>query len=222
MSTSNRRFTLILGNKRYSSWSLRGWLAMRVTGAAFQEIVIPLRRPETSAEIRAYSPSGRVPALIVEAPQGRQVIWDSLAIAEYLAEQFPQAGLWPDQPEARALARSITAEMHSGFAALRSRLPMDLGQRGLGYQDDQALRQDVARICEVWRTCRSDHGTGGDYLFGGFCAADIAFTPVASRFATYGVALDETCAAYRDSLLGHPAMVEWTAASASEPEYPLS
>jgi len=212
-----RRYTLVLGNKRYSSWSLRGWLALRATGADFEEVVVPLRRPETAAAIRAHSPSGKVPALVIEEGAGRQVVWDSMAIAEYLAEQFPLAGLWPADPAARALARSVAAEMHSGFAALRAHLPMDLGKSGLDHRGGEPVARDIDRICEIWRLCRRGHGSGGDYLFGGFSAADMAFAPVASRFATYAVALDRDCAAYRDAVLGHPAMTEWRAAAAAEP-----
>ena len=170
-------FTLILGNKAYSSWSLRGWLLMKRSGARFEERVIPLFRPGFKAEILAHSPSGRVPAL--EA--GDLTIWDSLAIAEYLHERYPEAALWPENPEARAVARAVTAEMHAGFAALRTHMPMDLRGRHPGLGRGPGVAEDIARIVAIWRDCRTRFGQGGDFLFDGFTLADAAFAPVVTR-----------------------------------------
>ncbi len=210
-------FTFILGNKAYSSWSLRGWLLMRRSGAAFEERVIPLFRPGFKAEILARSPSGRVPALAA----GSVTIWDSLAIAEFLHERYPDAGLWPEDPEVRAVARAVTAEMHAGFPALRERLPMDLKRApiapGKYVVGDPALGAEIARIVEIWTDCRSRAPKDGPYLFGAFCAADAFYTPVATRFHTYGVALDGAAAVYRDALLAWPDLAAWTEAARAEP-----
>ncbi len=214
-------FTLILGNKAYSSWSLRGWLLLKRSGAAFEELVVPLDRPGFKAAILAHSPSGRVPAL----KAGELTIWDSLAIAEYLHERYPDAGLWPEDPVARAVARAVTAEMHAGFAALRERLPMDLKRAPLapGEYDtgDAALGTDIARIAEIWTDCRARFGTvhpgDGRFLFGEFGAADAFYAPVATRLHSYGVALEGAAAAYRDALLAWPDLVAWTEAAQAEP-----
>ena len=216
---------LILGNKAYSSWSLRGWLLMKHSGAQFEERVIPLFRPGFKAEILAHSPSGRVPAL----KAGDLTIWDSLAIAEYLHERYPEAGLWPEDPEVRAVARAVTAEMHAGFAVLRERLPMDLKRApiapGKGPMGDPALDAEIARIVEIWTDCRSrvprrgpSRAAGGSrFLFEKFCAADAFYAPVATRFHSYGVALEGAAAAYRDALLAWPDLATWTEAARAEP-----
>jgi glutathione S-transferase len=214
-------FTLILGNKAYSSWSLRGWLLLKRSSAAFEERVIPLFRSGFKAEILTHSPSGRVPALVA----GELTIWDSLAIAEYLHERYPEAGLWPEDPAARAVARAVTAEMHAGFAALREHLPMDLKRAPLapgGYDtDDAALGADIARIAEIWTDCRARFGAvhpgDGRFLFGAFGAADAFYAPVATRLRGYGVALEGAAAAYRDALLAWPDLVAWTEAAQAEP-----
>ena len=214
-------FALILGNKAYSSWSLRGWLLLKRSGAAFEELVVPLDRPGFKAEILAHSPSGRVPALVA----GELTIWDSLAIAEYLHERFPDAGLWPEDSAARAVARAVTAEMHAGFAALREHLPMDLKRASLApgeiVTSTGALGADIARICEIWSDCRARfgavHSGGGRFLFGEFGAADAFYAPVATRFRGYGVALEGAAAAYRDALLAWPDLVVWTEAAQAEP-----
>ena len=216
-------FTIILGNKAYSSWSLRGWLLLKLTGASFDEVVIPLDRPETKTAIRAYNPSGRVPALVAEGHR----VWDTLAIAEYLHEEFPQAGLWPRNRAARALARSIAAEMHAGFATLRARLPMDLKRAPLaagggsapggGSASDRALAGEIGRIQAIWADCRGRFGGAGDFLFGRFCAADAFYAPVATRFVTYGVALEGAAADYRDALMAWPDLAAWIVAAQAEP-----
>lgn len=206
-------YTIVLGNKAYSSWSLRGWLALRQTGAAFDEIVIPLDQPDTRANILAHSPSGRVPCL--RTPGG--AIWDSLSIIEYLAETYPAAGLWPTDRWARAMARTAAAEMHAGFADLRTEMWMDLKHRRPGEGRTPAVEADIARICEIWTRCRTDFGDGGPFLFGRFGAVDAMYAPVCTRFETYGVDLDPTCAAYRDAVLSHPDMIAWTEAALAEP-----
>lgn len=206
-------FTIVLGNKSYSSWSLRGWLALKQTGASFEEIVIPFRQADSRERILAQSPSGRVPVL----RHGGLTVWDSLAIGEYLAERFPDAGLWPSDPAARAVARAVTAEMHAGFTALRRGLPMDLRSRHPGFALTPRVGDEIARITALWQDCRSRFGSHGDFLFGGFTLADAAYAPVVTRFVTYDVALGGTAAAYRDAVLAWPAMVEWTEAGLAEP-----
>lgn len=211
------RYRIVLGNKRYSSWSLRGWLALRRTGVDFEEVVIPLDRPESKAALLAHSPSGRVPALDVDGT----TVWDSLAIAEWLHERFPDAALWPEDPDARAVARAVAAEMHSGFAALRDACPMDLmthdPERGRRAMRDPAVAADIARIAQIWTDCRARFGIGGDLLFGAFSAADAFYAPVAARFAGYDIALEGPPAAYCAALLAWPDMALWCAAAAEEP-----
>ena len=205
--------TLVLGNKNYSSWSLRAWLALEATGAAFDEIVIPLWLDGAKEQILAHSPSGKVPAL----RHGDLVVWESLAICEHLAEAFPDAGLWPADPAARAAARSASHEMHAGFMALRRAMPMNCraSKPGRGMADGVAA--DIERVGAIWRDCRERFGAGGALLFGGFTIADAMFAPVASRFRTYGVALDPVSAAYVDAVHSIPAMRSWIAAAEAEP-----
>ncbi len=205
--------TIVLGNKNYSSWSLRGWLAVAQSGLSFDEVVIPLRGAETKAEILRHSPSGKVPTLIA----GDQAIWDSLAIGEYLAERCPEAGLWPADPTARAHARAVSAEMHSGFPNLRTHMPMQITAYHPGLGRGPGVLADIARIQEIWRDCRAGFGADGAFLFGAFSLADAAYAPVVSRFATYGVELEPGAAAYRDAVLAWPAMVAWSEAAAAEP-----
>jgi glutathione S-transferase len=209
-------FTIVLGNKRYSSWSLRGWLLLKQTGADFGEIVIPLDQPQTKRDILHHNPAGKVPVL----KSGDAVVWDSLAIAEYLHERFPDAGIWPADSGARAMARSISAEMHAGFAALRTHLPMDVctqnparGQRALA---DPQVAADVNRIVAIWNDCREWYGSGGDFLFGTWSAADAMYAPVATRFTTYAVPLQGAATAYREAVMTSPAMAEWIAAAQAE------
>ena len=210
--------TIYLGNKTYSSWSLRPWLALKRTGAAFDEVVIPLSRADTAAKIREFSPSGRVPAL----RHGPVLVWESLAICEYLAETFPAARLWPADPATRALARAISAEMHGGFAKLRQYLPMDLSRDRHGEGRIEEAQAEIDRVIAIWRDCRARFGVpgahgAGDFLFGGFSIADAMFAPVATRFRTYGVALDAVSAAYVEAVMGWPAMQDWVAAAKAEP-----
>jgi len=204
--------TLIIGNKAYSSWSLRAWLGLKAVGAPFDEVVIPLSRPDTAAAIARYSPSGRVPALVADG----LTVWDSLAILESLAERFPAAGLWPQDPDARAVARSVAAEMHAGFAPLRREMRMDLKQRFPSCEPSPAVAADIARIAGIWRDCRARFGAGGPFLFGAFGIADCMYAPVVTRFETYGVPLDPACRAYADAVLALPAMRDWTADALAE------
>ena len=207
------RLTLVIGNKNYSSWSLRAWLALKKTGVEFDELLIPLSRPETEAAIKAHSPSGRVPVL----KDGDREIWDSLAIGEYLAERFPEAGLWPADAGMRALARSICAEMHSGFPALRGGMPMNLRARLPGKGRSPEVGADIARVQEIWETCRGRVGEDGLFLFGGFTLADAFYAPVVSRFHTYDVATGDVCRAYAEAVWAWPDLQDWAAAASKEP-----
>lgn len=205
--------TLVIGNKNYSSWSLRPWLAMTMAGLAFREVVIPLRQPESAEAIARYSPSGKVPVLW----DGALAICESIAILEYAAELAAAAQLWPADASARAAARAVSAEMHAGFAALRSHLPMNVRARRVGRGLTPAAAGDIARICAIWRECRQRFAGDGPFLFGRFSNADSMYAPVVSRFATYGVELDAVCRSYCETILGLAAMRAWAAAAAAEP-----
>jgi glutathione S-transferase len=207
-------YTLVIGNKAYSSWSLRGWLAVRLAGVAFEERLIRLSEPGSRAALLAHSPAGRVPVL----HHGERVIWDSLAIVEYLAEQQPEAALWPADAGARAHARSIAAEMHSGFAALRSAMPMNLRKSLPGRGQGPGVAADIERIVLLWQDCRRRFaGPDGPFLFGAPGAADAMYAPVATRLRTYGVALDPVAAAYVEAVHAWPLFREWHAAALEEP-----
>lgn len=204
---------LVIGSKNYSSWSLRPWLALEHIGVPYEEVLVSFADPDWRARARAYSPTGKVPVLI----DGALGVWDSLAIVETLAEKFPSAGLWPSDFATRALARSAVAEMHSGFAALRSSMPMDLQENAPGKGHTPEALADAARIQELWRTCRATGAAaGGPYLFGAFSAADCFYAPVVFRFASYGVALDATARSYCDAILAHPALCKWREAALRE------
>ena len=210
-------FTLVIGNKNFSSWSLRPWLALKQTGAAFEEVLVPLRKADSRDRILAWSKSGKVPFL----RHGKVEVWESLAICEYLAELFPAAGLWPADPAARAMARAVATEMHAGFAALRQNMPMDIRTSKPGEGRTPEVEQDIARIGEIWRACRAAHGgtkgnEGGPFLFGRFGNADAMYAPVVTRFATYGVALDTVCQEYCAAVQAHPSMREWCDAARAE------
>lgn len=210
-------WTLVIGNKNYSSWSLRPWLALKAAGQSFEEIMILLRQPETKANILIHSPAGKVPVL----KHGDLMVWESLSICEYVAESFPDAGLLPQDVRARAVARSVMSEMHAGFAALRRDLPMDIHSKStVPRQLSEEGKLDVARIQQVWQDCRGRFGKGSDFLFGRFGIADCMYAPVATRFRTYGVTLDPVSAAYVDAIYAHPAMQEWIAAAAGEEPLP--
>ena len=188
---------LVVGNKNYSSWSLRPWLAMRVLGIPFRELRVPLYGPGSKEEILKHSPAGKVPILV----DGETHVWDSLAIMEYLAEGHP--GVWPAEAALRARARSISAEMHSGFANLRNHMSMNIRRRYPGKGRTPEVLAEIRRIAEIWSECRKP------FLFGAFCAADAMYAPVVLRFRTYEVELPAVCRAYADALLALPALQEW-------------
>jgi glutathione S-transferase len=205
-------FTIYIGNKNYSSWSLRAWLMLKLAGVAFDEVMIPIQTPTTRGEILRHSPSGKVPALV----HGDFTIWESLAIGEYLAELVPSAGLWPKDFEARALARSIATEMHAGFMPLRQHFPMNMRSTF-----DRAIipeiQSDIDRIAALWRDARKRFGDGGEFLFGHFTIADAMYAPVVSRLRTFKVPLDDEAEAYAAAITAWPAYQEWLAAASDEP-----
>ncbi|AEV25094.1 glutathione S-transferase [Azospira oryzae PS] len=205
---------LVIGNKNFSSWSLRPWLLLKQAGLPFREIPVRLRQADTKAQILAHSPSGKVPALI----DGDLTVWDSLAICEYLAEKasLNHVDLWPADPKARAEARSVSAEMHSGFAALRQQMSMEVAASRPGEGQTPEVLADIARIAALWTSCRERFAAAGPFLFGDFSVADAMYAPVAFRFHTYGVELPPLAAAYRDTLLALPAMQEWAAGARAE------
>jgi glutathione S-transferase len=206
--------TIHLGNKNYSSWSLRPWLVLKRTTVAFDEVVIPLYQPGSRETILKYSPSGKVPAL----HHGGVTVWESLAICEYLAESFANFELWPNDPPARAVARAVSAEMHAGFAALRQYLPMNIRSSFPGRGVTPEVQSDINRIMAIWRDCRARFGEGrGEFLFGGFTIADAMFAPVVTRFRTYKLELERDAEAYCDTIMAMPAMQEWVAAAKNEP-----
>jgi glutathione S-transferase len=207
-------FTLYIGNRNYSSWSLRGWLMVKASGITFEEILIRLRQPNTKAEVLRHSPSGRVPALV----HGEVSVWESLAIGEYLAELFPDANLWPGDRAARAVARSVSTEMHAGFTALRTHFPMNVRSSFANRASTPDVQADIDRITAIWHDCRSRFGQDGPFLFGAaFSNADAMYAPVVSRFRTYKVDLDAEAQAYCDAVWSWPPMQEWAAAAKNEP-----
>jgi glutathione S-transferase len=205
---------LYVGSKRYSSWSLRPYLALAHAHAPFETRVIVLDRPDTRDHIAKVTPAGRVPVL----HDGELVIWDSLAICEYANEQFPAAQLWPADRAQRARARSIAAEMHAGFADLRTQMFMDIGadKRGVGHTSGALA--DAVRIQAIWRNQLA--ASGGPFLFGAFTIADAMYAPVTTRFVTYGVDMDATCKAYVDAIHALPAMQQWVKDAVAEPALP--
>ncbi|MGH8666261.1 MAG: glutathione S-transferase family protein [Burkholderiales bacterium] len=203
---------LLIGNKNYSSWSLRAWLPLRHLEVPFEEERIALSEPGYKERIRAHSPAGKVPVLI----DGDVTVWDSLAIGEYLADRYPEGGLWPAATVHRALARSYCAEMHSGFPELRTHMPMNIRSSYPGRGRTPAVAADIARIGQIWRECLSR--SGGPFLFGAFGLMDAMYAPVAMRFLTYAVELEAELAAYVDRIWNLPAMQEWRAAAAAETE----
>ena len=216
-SMADADYTLVIGDKNYSSWSLRPWLSLKACGVPFEEERVWLRQADSKAEIFRHSPSGKVPALKTDIG----IICDSLAIVEYLAEQHPSAELWPVDRAVRAAARAISAEMHSGFQALRNDMPMDLISQIPMPELSEALNNNIRRVVEIWRDTRSRFGQGGPFLLGAFTNADAMYAPVATRFRTYGVPLDQfgddgTAAAYVDTIYAMPAMAEWTAGAQGE------
>jgi glutathione S-transferase len=204
--------TLVIGNKNYSSWSMRPWIALRVAGIAFDEIVIPLYEPGSKERILAHSPAGKVPILI----DGEVRVWESLAILDYIAERFPQAQLWPADPAARALARSVAAEMHAGFAPLRRHCPMNLWRPVKQRELPPEVAADVRRIEAIFTECRERFGKGGPFLFGAFGATDAMYAPVVSRLNTYGIAVGPVAEAYNKTVMALPAWAEWRSAALKE------
>jgi len=205
--------TLVIGDKNYSSWSLRPWLLLRQFGIAFDEVLLPLDTAEFQERIGRYSPTGRVPALHV----GDEVIWDSLAICETVNERWLSGRAWPVDARARAAARSAAAEMHSGFSALRSQLSMDCRRQPTAPRWDSAAARDIARIEALWADLRSRFGDAGEFLCGEFGIVDAMFAPVCIRFRGYGVALGDPAMKYMRHMLALPAMREWQAAAEAEP-----
>jgi glutathione S-transferase len=205
---------LVIGNKNYSSWSMRPWLAMRASDIAFEEVFIRLYTDDKADKDRilSFSPAGKVPALI----DGDVTVWDSLSIIEYLAEKFPQSRLWPEDWARRAHARSISAEMHSGFMALRNECGMNLHRPvgAVALSDD--ARANVARIQEIWADCHRRYGKEGPFLFGAFSGADAMFAPVAHRFRTYAIEMTDDARHYFDAMMSLPAFQEWTRAGLAE------
>lgn len=204
---------LVIGNKNYSSWSMRPWLALRANDIAFEEVFIPLYTGDADKKrILDFTRSGKVPVLI----DGDVTVWDSLAIIEYLAERFPQARLWPEEQAPRACARSISAEMHSGFAALRNECGMNLHRPVGAIELSADARANIARVQEIWTECRERFGESGPYLFGAFGGADAMYAPVVHRFRSYAIAVTPKVQRYMDAMMALPAFQEWTSAGLAE------
>ena len=210
------RYTLYIGTKQFSSWSLRPWLAMRMAKLPFEEVVITLRQPDTKENIKRHSPGGKVPSLKIEDTDQVETVWDSLAICETLAERHPEANLWPADAAARAQARSVVAEMHSGFPDIRSVLGMDIGVRHPTPELSDAVQTQIARILAIWETALSRYGKNGGFLFGPFTIADAFYAPVVTRFETYGIHLPPVAQAYTQRILALAPMQEWSAAAKAE------
>jgi glutathione S-transferase len=216
---------LIIGNKNYSSWSMRPWIAMKVANIPFEETVISLNAPDFKKIVGAASGTGKVPVLI----DGDCRIWESLAILEYVAEKFPDAKLWPSETHARAHARVVATEMHSGFQALRKSCPMNFWLPVKSRPQPSDVMDNVRRIESIWTDCRRRFGQGGRFLFGVFSAADAMYAPVVSRLHSYGLDVGEVSRAYMDTVMALPAWAEWRAAALKEtwilkedePEWPL-
>lgn len=203
---------LVIGNKAYSSWSFRPWILMRVLGLPFEEVLVPLYREGSAAQIRSLSPGGKVPALA----DGDIVVWESLSIIEYLADRFP-GRVWPAEPAARAHARSLSAEMHAGFAALRGRCPMNMRRAPKAVVLGAEAETDVARILAAWDEALRRFGGAGPFLYGAFSGADAMYAPVVSRFHAYGVPVPAQARAYMDAIMALPAWREWAEAADAEP-----
>jgi glutathione S-transferase len=203
--------TLTISSKNYSSWSMRGWLLCKLAGIEFEEQVMPLDDPSTRAELLLLSPSFLVPCLTHDGIK----VWDTLAIAEYLAEARPNAGLLPAAPAARAHCRAICGEMHAGFYNLRSALPMNLKAHHPGFKIFAGAQADIERVCAIWRECIKQYG--GPYLFGELSMADALYAPVCTRFLTYDVKLDPVCTAYCRAVMDWPAVAQWLSDALAEP-----
>ncbi len=204
---------LVIGNKCYSSWSLRPWIVMKAFGIPFEEMLIQLRSGDTRDRIIEHSPSGKVPALV----DGDVSVWETLSILEYLADKFPAHAIWPKDAKARAHARSISAEMHSGFQGLRQACAMEVTKRFAAKERGPAVAADVARITAIFREARAKFGASGPFLYGAFSAADGMYAPVCTRLRTYSIEIDPVSQAYVDAVLAHPAYQQWLAEAAAEP-----
>jgi glutathione S-transferase len=205
---------LVIGNKLYSSWSLRPWLVLSAFSIPFEEIVVPLRTPESRSLMLEYSPSGKVPALV----DGDVTVWESLSIIEYIAEKFPDLAIWPREGSARAHARSISNEMHAGFQPLRQGCPMHLGARFATPPITEALQASIDRVEDIWSEARNRFGNGTHpFLYGKFTAADAMYAPVVSRFESYQIPVRESTRAYMDAVLAYPPFVAWRDAALAEP-----
>lgn len=207
------RLHLVIGNRNYSSWSFRPWIAMRQAGLDFTDEVIPLDRRDTRKRILAHSGAGRVPVLYHD----RLKVWESLAIIEYVAETFPEAGIWSKAKAARAMARTVAAEMHAGFAALRNACPMNMRRMPSRFAVDRAVKTDVRRIEALWAECRAAHGKGGPFLFGKFSAADAMYAPVVNRLNVYGFRVGAATRDYMQAMMALPAWQEWEEGARAEP-----
>ena len=205
---------LIIGNKNYSSWSLRSWILLKEAGIEFEEYRIALDEEGSAAEIARFSPSGRVPVLML----GEQPIWDTLAIGEAVAERWPEKELWPEDAVARAHARSVCAEMHAGFSTLREAMPMNCRAMGRKVSLPDALTADIDRILHIWSDCHRRYQSQGNWLFGRFSVADAMFAPVVLRFRTYGIDLPESASNYPRRLLECESLQDWLLAAESEVE----
>jgi len=206
---------LVIGNKNYSSWSLRPWLLMKVKDVSFNEIKIPLYIEGSKRELLKYSPSGKVPALEFDGTS----IWDSLAICEYIADVYPEKGCWPANINDRALARSISNEMHSGFFAIRNILHMNCRKAITFKSITDELNSDIARICEIWRFCRQQYSRKGKFLFGEFTIADAMYAPIVLRFTSYGIEVGEIEREYMNNILSITSLQEWILEGIQEKEH---
>jgi glutathione S-transferase len=216
MKETPMAYTLVIADKTYSSWSLRPWLMMKVGGIPFSEAHVRLGYPDQRESFLVHSPAGKVPVL----KDGDTIVWDSLAILEYLAERHPDAGIWPADPLARADARSISAEMHAGFPDMRRVLGMNLKRPPAPVAQDEATARDVARVQDIWEAARGRFGGTGPFLYGRFSAADAMYAPVVTRFATYAVPVRAAVRAYMDTVLALPPVREWYDAAQREPPSP--
>jgi len=205
--------TLVIGNKNYSSWSFRPWIAMKVAGIAFDDVVISLTADDFKSRMAKISGTGKVPTLV----DGDVHVWESLAILEYLAEKFPVARLWPAEPAARAHARTISSEMHAGFTALRRACPMNMARPIKRRELNEEAKGNVRRIEALWADCRARFGRGGPFLFGAFGAADAMYAPIVARFHTYDVGVGDAARDYMSAVMGLPAWAQWRAAALQEP-----
>lgn len=208
---------LVIANKNHSSWSLRPWLLLTEFGIPFEEALIPFGQrfddPEWKKAISAFTPAGKVPALL----DGEIQVWESLAIMDYVADRFPDLAIWPRDRAARAMARSVSAEMHAGFGALRSACPMNLAWVHPARDRGAKVEADIARIATIWREARERFGAGGPFLFGRFCAADAMYAPVVARFVGYSIPLDPVCAAYAAAVQDSAGFKSWRMAALAEP-----